>query len=97
MHDVGQVTGAGSIQRIESNGRVTRDSRTAPDREPTDRVDRAEFSEEAQLLGKLATLPDVRIDKVAEIRAQIEAGTYETQEKLDIAVQRAVDDLLGNE
>lgn len=95
MNEVGQVNSAVSPQRIESNTRALREARSAPDAEPADRVDRAEFSEEAQLLGRLAALPDVRADKVAEVRAQLEAGTYETPEKLDIAVDRAIADILG--
>jgi negative regulator of flagellin synthesis FlgM len=36
---------------------------------------------------------DVRADKVADVRAQIAAGTYVTDEKLDIAIDRLLDDL----
>lgn len=97
MNDVGQVTGACSTPRVDNHTRVARDNRSAPDAEPTERVDKAEFSPEAELLGRLATIPDVRVEKVADVRAQIEAGTYETPQKLDIAVQRAMNDILGNE
>jgi hypothetical protein len=37
--------------------------------------------------------PVLREDKVASIRAQIEAGTYESPNKVDIAVDRLLDDL----
>ncbi|HRK32063.1 MAG TPA: flagellar biosynthesis anti-sigma factor FlgM [Tepidisphaeraceae bacterium] len=37
---------------------------------------------------------DIRTEKVAEIKAQIEAGTYETAEKFDIAADRLLDDVL---
>jgi negative regulator of flagellin synthesis FlgM len=37
---------------------------------------------------------DVRVDKVADIKKQIEAGTYETDDKLNIAADRLLDDLL---
>jgi hypothetical protein len=33
------------------------------------------------------------MDRVNEIRAQIAAGTYETDEKLDIAVGRLLDEI----
>jgi negative regulator of flagellin synthesis FlgM len=36
---------------------------------------------------------DIRADKVAEIRAQIDAGTYETDDKLEVAIDRLIDDL----
>jgi hypothetical protein len=35
----------------------------------------------------------VRVDVVASVRKQIEAGTYETEEKIDIAVDRLMKDL----
>lgn len=36
---------------------------------------------------------DIRADKVADIRAQIDAGTYETDDKLTIAADRLLEDL----
>jgi negative regulator of flagellin synthesis FlgM len=38
-------------------------------------------------------LPDVRQDRVNEIRAQIKAGTYDTDEKLDLALSRLLDEI----
>jgi anti-sigma28 factor (negative regulator of flagellin synthesis) len=37
---------------------------------------------------------DVRHDKVAAIKAAIKSGEYESDEKLDIAADRLLDDLL---
>ncbi len=54
--------------------------------------DKVELSGVSHLLTSLKT-NDVRVDKVASIRAQIEAGTYETDDKLDIAADRLLDDL----
>ena len=56
-------------------------------------TDRLEVSGMSHLLKTLKS-NDVRVDKVSEIRAQIEAGTYETEDKLDIAADRLLDDLL---
>lgn len=36
---------------------------------------------------------DIRADKVAAIRAQLEAGTYETEAKIDGAISRLMNDL----
>ena len=38
-------------------------------------------------------MPEVRQDRVARIRAQIANGTYETPEKLDIAISRLLDEI----
>ena len=35
----------------------------------------------------------IRTDRVAQIRQAIEAGTYETQDKLDIAIDRLLDEI----
>ena len=40
-----------------------------------------------------ASAPDIRADRVAAIRAQIAAGTYETPEKLDAALDRLLDEI----
>jgi anti-sigma28 factor (negative regulator of flagellin synthesis) len=63
----------------------------APVQQPA--VDKLELSGVSHLLQTLKT-NDIRADKVAQIKAQIEAGTYETDDKLDIAADRLLDDLL---
>jgi anti-sigma28 factor (negative regulator of flagellin synthesis) len=55
-------------------------------------ADRVEFSGLGHLLGALKN-NDIRADKVASVKAQIQAGTYEDDKKLDAAVDRLLDDL----
>lgn len=57
-------------------------------------TDRLETSGVSHLLQTLKTNGDVRTDKVASIRAQLEAGTYDDDAKLDGAVDRMLDDVL---
>ena len=47
----------------------------------------------ARLLSKVAEIPEVRAEKIATVRAQIEAGTYITPEKIDITVERLLQEL----
>jgi negative regulator of flagellin synthesis FlgM len=54
--------------------------------------DRVELSGVGHLLGALKS-NDIRADKVADIKAQIAAGTYESDDKIDGAVDRLLDDL----
>ena len=56
-------------------------------------TDKLELSGVSHLLKSLRS-NDVRVDKVAEVKAQIEAGTYEDDQKLDAALDRLLDDLL---
>jgi flagellar biosynthesis anti-sigma factor FlgM len=55
-------------------------------------TDKLELSGMSHLLQSLKS-NDVRVDKVAQIKQQIEAGTYETDDKLDVAADRLLDDL----
>jgi len=55
--------------------------------------DRAEISEEARLLAKLAEVPDIRIDKINELRELIASGRYETAERIQKTVERILDEL----
>ena len=56
-------------------------------------VDQLDISPEADFVSQVRDLPDIRADKVAAIKAQIQAGTYETEQKLDAALSRLLDDI----
>jgi len=56
-------------------------------------ADRAEFSDSARLLSLLREVPDVREDLVARVRGEIEAGTYETPDKIDALLDGLAEDL----
>jgi anti-sigma28 factor (negative regulator of flagellin synthesis) len=56
-------------------------------------TDRLELSGHSHLLTALR-FNEVRVDKVAVIKSQIEAGSYESGEKLDIAVDRLLDEMM---
>jgi len=67
---------------------------TAPATEPLSQPrDEVEISEMGKLLDDLSRIPDIRHERIVEVRRAIEAGTYETPEKLEIAVQRLLDSL----
>lgn len=44
---------------------------------------------------RLRGVQGLRLDKVMTIRGQMEAGTYLTPEKIDVALDRAIDQLFG--
>lgn len=56
-------------------------------------VDQLDISPEADFVAQVRDLPDIREDRVAAIRAQIQAGTYETADKLDAALNRLMDEI----
>ena len=55
--------------------------------------DELQISDAAQLVEKVGDVPEIRQDRVDAIRLQIAEGTYETEEKLDIALGRLLDEI----
>ena len=56
-------------------------------------VDQLDISREADLVSRVRELPAIRQDRVAEIRAQIESGVYESDDKLNGALERLLDEI----
>ena len=56
-------------------------------------VDQLDISHEADLVSRVRELPDIRADRVAGVRAQIASGAYETDEKLNVALDRLFDEI----
>lgn len=54
-------------------------------------VDQVDISPAAMAASESAGSQDVRQDVVSRVRAEIANGTYETPEKLDVAVDRLFD------
>ena len=57
--------------------------------------DHVEISPLGQLLDGISQLPAIRYERVEEVRRQIAAGSYETPEKLELALDRLLDELRG--
>ena len=89
---VSNTSSAASIKKIASQPIDKQVPADAPKQLPI--TDRVELSGMSSMLKSLKAGKDFRADKVADIKAQIQAGTYETEEKLDIAADRLLDDLM---
>jgi negative regulator of flagellin synthesis FlgM len=57
--------------------------------------DHVEISPLGQMLDGISRLPEIRHEKVEEIRGQIAAGVYDTPEKWEVALDRLADEFLG--
>jgi len=55
--------------------------------------DVVEISTAAALAAKIQEIPDIRADLVARVKGEIEAGTYETPDRIEAAVERLLNDL----
>ncbi len=49
-------------------------------------------AEAARLVDQVKHLPEVRQERIDQIRSQIAEGTYETAEKLDVAIAQFLDE-----
>ena len=56
-------------------------------------ADEVDISEAARLAEQVQQMPEMREDRVEAVRQQIAAGTYETSDKLNAAVERLLDEI----
>ena len=70
-----------------------RRAQPASESEPAAINDQLDLSEHGQIVSRVHELPDVRQDRVDEIRAAIAGDKYETDEKLKTAVERLLDEI----
>jgi len=82
----GDVSKTTRIEPARRGGAVEK-----PDTSLSSCEDTVEFSQISTLLSKLSSTPDVRQDRVDEIRGQIERGEYLTDDKLNTAMNRLLD------
>lgn len=90
MAEIPSISSSAGVRPVapKVSSRSSGSSQPAPEQGDT-----VEISPRARLASLISQVPEVRSDLVARVRAEIDAGTYETPEKLDIAVERLLDDL----
>lgn len=59
-------------------------------------ADTVRISGVGRILSDLSKVPEVRSERVDEIRSQIQAGNYDLSDKLQPAIDRLLDDLLNS-
>ncbi len=84
-----QVHGAQSVNPPH----FTQRTQSAQGTSATSQTDRVEISQEAQAAMKSTEAGGIRHDLVNQIRSQIAAGTYDTPEKMNAAVDRMLDQI----
>jgi negative regulator of flagellin synthesis FlgM len=55
--------------------------------------DQLDISEAGSLAARMSEIPDVRADLVARVRGEIANGTYETEERFNVAVERLLGEI----
>jgi len=67
----------------------------APEVQPADVADVVEISDVARLAARLQEVPEVRAELVQRVKDEIAAGTYETSERIEITVDRLMEEFFG--
>jgi flagellar biosynthesis anti-sigma factor FlgM len=84
-----EVNGPGSVQRSipirQQAPAAAPKTNTPPTAAPRDEV---EISSAGRLLDKASQSPEIRAARLAQIKAGIDAGEYETPEKLEAALEK---------
>ncbi len=57
--------------------------------------DQVEISDKARFLSQIADMPDIRQEKVDQIRQQLAEGTYDINGKLSMALDKFIDEEIG--
>lgn len=79
-----------------SQARPTDASTPKPSASPVDQLDlspAARAISSGEVSGPASVGGDMRLDKIASLRRQIADGSYDTPEKMDVALGRLLDDL----
>jgi negative regulator of flagellin synthesis FlgM len=89
IHGASYVHGAQSI----SAPHRSYNSQPTPAPSSARGADEVSISSEADMVSRARELPEMRMDKVARIKAQIANGSYDTDAKLDVALSRLLDEI----
>jgi negative regulator of flagellin synthesis FlgM len=89
VRGLGSIGASAPIGRTPSGGANEKPSVAGP-ATPRDEV---EISSLGRMLDDASRTPGVREQRLAQIKAAIEAGTYETPEKLQVALDRMLDQI----
>jgi negative regulator of flagellin synthesis FlgM len=66
----------------------------APSSSPSGSIqDELQISDAGRLMEQAGAMPDIRWDRVNQLRAQIAQGTYETDDKMQVALGKLLDEI----
>jgi negative regulator of flagellin synthesis FlgM len=84
-----QLHGAQSISAPHFN---RTSAPAAPTATPLDTTDELHLSPAAQMASRMSEIPDIRWERVNSIKAAIADGTYMSEDKVNVAVERLLDE-----
>ena len=87
--DIGNTHGIGGAGRIEGPQKPQRALPPAYT-QAAGRTDKVDISERAHIASEVLGLPDVRMERVEQVRRLIESGRFDTMDRLQGALDRFV-------
>ena len=93
MTEVNGIGPVGAPKAIEPPANIAATERASQAEAPRDVV---EISSVAKLAAKIQDIPEVRGELVQRVKSEIETGAYETPERIEIAVDKLMEELLGH-
>jgi len=85
--DIGKTDGISGPGRIDGPSKISRISRASTPSKASS-ADKVDLSLKAGMIYKAMGLPAVRMERVAEIKKLIESGRFETDNRLEWALNR---------
>lgn len=87
--NIGRTDGVGGPGRIDGPNKI---SRVTPPTTPSGSAfaDKVDFSHKAAMISKILSLPEIRNERIAEVRKLIESGRFDTDTRLEGALKRFV-------
>jgi len=85
--DIGKTDGISGPGRIDGPSKISRISRASTPSKASS-ADKVDLSLKAGMISKAMGLPAVRMERVAEIKKLIESGRFETDNRLEWALNR---------
>jgi len=89
VHGLSQLHGAQAISAPHAAGTAQADAVATP----STITDQLDISEAGRIAGQLSETAGIRQERVQAIRTAILNGTYETEQKLSMAVDRLLDEI----
>lgn len=89
VHGINTVQGAIPVRSAQPTGEM----QAAGSAGPVAPRDEVEISSAGRLMQEMSESSDLRAERLAQIKEAINDGTYETEEKLQVALQRLLEDL----
>jgi anti-sigma28 factor (negative regulator of flagellin synthesis) len=85
--NIGKTDGIGGPGRIDGPSKISRTERASTPSKASS-ADKLDLSQKAGMISKAMSLPAVRMERVAEIKKLIESGRFETDTRLEWALNR---------